>query len=264
MQLTIMALVVAVAAAVRSTWSPCGWSMLSTITPLSERSRGHRYGVTAGWFVLGAVVGGATLGALSALLAVGVGLAPLPVTARLGAAGVLATLAALVDAGAFGRRPPYLRRQVNDDWLSRYRPWVYGAGFGWQIGAGVTTYIMTVAVLLTVALAALTANPYVAVGLGVAFGLVRGLAVLLSARLGSPAALASFHRRFGAVEEPVRVGVIAVQFLLAPVAAGLAWGVVAATAVAAVLSVAWLAVAVRRRFATGSGGASPGPARQPA
>jgi hypothetical protein len=49
-------LVVAVAAAIRSTWSPCGLSMLSTITPIAERGRNHRYYSTATWFVLGAVL----------------------------------------------------------------------------------------------------------------------------------------------------------------------------------------------------------------
>ena len=57
-----LGVVAAVAAAIRSTWSPCGLSMLSTLTPLAERSRGHRYAVTATWFVLGATLGGATLG----------------------------------------------------------------------------------------------------------------------------------------------------------------------------------------------------------
>ena len=53
------------AAAVRSTWSPCGQSMLSQITPFTERARHHRFGVTAGWFVVGSVVGGATLGVIA-------------------------------------------------------------------------------------------------------------------------------------------------------------------------------------------------------
>ena len=42
--LLILAIATACGAAVRSTWSPCGLSMLSTITPLTERARGHRYG----------------------------------------------------------------------------------------------------------------------------------------------------------------------------------------------------------------------------
>ena len=53
-----VASLVALAAAVRSTWSPCGLSMLSTITPLSEQAKGHSYRSTAAWFVLGATVGG--------------------------------------------------------------------------------------------------------------------------------------------------------------------------------------------------------------
>ena len=70
--LTEIALVIALAAALRSTWSPCGLSMLSTITPMAERARGHRCAVTAGWFVVGAVLGGATLGLGAAALAAGV------------------------------------------------------------------------------------------------------------------------------------------------------------------------------------------------
>src|ERR1044072_8666234 len=68
----VLGLVVALAAAVRSTWSPCGQSMLSQLTPVGEASRGYRYRTTAAWFVAGAIVGGATLGAAMALLAAAV------------------------------------------------------------------------------------------------------------------------------------------------------------------------------------------------
>ena len=44
---------VAVVAAARSTWSPCGVSMLATVTPLAEQGRGHRYRSTATWFIVG-------------------------------------------------------------------------------------------------------------------------------------------------------------------------------------------------------------------
>ena len=64
--LTVLA-ALAVAAAVRSTWSPCGLSMLSTVTPIAERGRGHRFWVTATWFVVGSLLGGACLGGLAAL-----------------------------------------------------------------------------------------------------------------------------------------------------------------------------------------------------
>ena len=57
------AALLAVAVTVRSTWSPCGLSMLSTVTPLAERGRGPPLRATAAWFVVGAIAGGATLGA---------------------------------------------------------------------------------------------------------------------------------------------------------------------------------------------------------
>ena len=45
--------------------------MLSTITPIGERGRNHRYASTATWFILGATLGGATLGLGAGLLAAG-------------------------------------------------------------------------------------------------------------------------------------------------------------------------------------------------
>ena len=238
MALVVLALIVAAAAAVRSTWSPCGLSMLSTITPMAEKARGHRYGVTATWFIVGAAVGGATLGAAAAGLAAGVAVLDLSTSATFGAAAVLAGVAALVDAGAFGRRPPFFRRQVDDAWLSTYRAWVYGAGFGWQIGVGLATYIMTAGVVLTVALAVLTASPLAAFAIGVAFGTARGLVVLLGARLRSPAALGTLHARLDALEAPVRWAVVAVQAGVGAVAGLVAWG----PAPAAVLVVALTAL----------------------
>ena len=35
------------------------------------------------------------------------------------------------------------RRQVNEDWMARYRGWAYGAGFGLQLGLGVVTIVTT-------------------------------------------------------------------------------------------------------------------------
>ena len=40
-------IVIALAAAARSTWSPCGLSMLSQITPMAEAGRGHKFARTA-------------------------------------------------------------------------------------------------------------------------------------------------------------------------------------------------------------------------
>ena len=194
--LSIMASLVAAVAAARSTWSPCGLSMLSTITPVSERAKGNSYRSTAAWFVLGSTLGGATLGTAMAAVAAATHRIGLPPTGI----GVLAVGAALIaagsDAGVLGFRVPIHRRQVNERWLDRYRPWVYGAGFGWQIGAGLATYITTAAVYLMVGLGALTADPAVALGVGTGFGALRGLAVLLTRHLTTPTELRAFHRRF--------------------------------------------------------------------
>ncbi len=178
MLLVVIAALVAVAAAIRSTWSPCGQSMLSTITPLGEAGRGNRFGVTATWFILGATLGGLTLGLGAALLAAIVALVGISATTVLATGGVLALAAAGADARLFGLAIPYHTRQVNEYWLDDYRPWVYGGGFGFQIGVGFATFIMTSAIVLLVALAALTGEPLVALGLGTLFGFARGLGVL--------------------------------------------------------------------------------------
>jgi hypothetical protein len=244
----VLGLVVALAAAVRSTWSPCGQSMLSQLTPVGEASRGYRYRTTATLFVLGAIVGGATLGAVMAALAAAVSTLGASSTALLGVAAGLAVAGAAVDSGVFGVMPPFLKRQVNEYWLARYRAWVYGSGFGWQIGAGVITYVMTAAVFVTIAYGALTTGPLAALALGVFFGLARGLAVLLTARRHTTAELFALHRRFDAVGDPVRRGVIVVQLVVAVAAVGAAWGVVAGLVAAAVLGLTVLvALGARRR-----------------
>ena len=183
------------------------------------------------------------LGGVMALLAAGVAAFDVTAATALGLVAGLAIVGAAVDAGVLGVSPPFFLRQVNEDWLGRYRAWVYGSGFGWQVGAGVTTYIMTAAVFLTIAMGALTAGPIAALSLGILFGLVRGLAVLLTSRLHTTAQLFEFHRRFDALGEPVRRAVIVVQLAVAIVAIGAAFGVVAALVATAV---ALVPVAARR------------------
>ena len=115
------------------------------------------------WFIAGAVVGGATLGAVMAALADGrvVARRHLHRAARDRRRSSRCS-APRSTAACSGVAPPFFKRQVNEYWLGRYRAWVYGSGFGWQIGAGVTTYIMTAAVFVTVAFGALTAGPWAA------------------------------------------------------------------------------------------------------
>jgi hypothetical protein len=237
LSITFLAVVVAVAAAVRSTWSPCGLSMLSTITPMAERSRGRNWWATATWFLLGATVGGALLGAPAALLAAVVGATGASTATLLGVATALGVLAVALDLGLAGTTMPHHRRQVDEQWLDQFRSWVYGAGFGVQIGTGLATYIMTAAVYLTVALAALTGRPWTALAICTLFGSVRGLAIFLGVRLDEPVRVALFHFRFEEIGPTVRRVVIAVQALVATAAASAAGGVPAGIGVAAACAV---------------------------
>lgn len=244
-----LGLLVAVAAAVRSTWSPCGHSMLSTLTPLGERARGHRWGVTAGWFVLGALLGGVTLGAGAAAAAVGVRALDTSPSVLAGTAAVVTAVVLAADAGV-GVPLPGHRRQVDENWIGAYRTWVYATGFGWQIGVGIATYTMTAALYLLVALAALTASPVAAVAVCAVFGVVRGLAVLAGRHLDSPAALRTFHRRFEAAEPWSRRLVIAVEAVALLAVAAVWWP--PALALSTVVGVASIACVNGRRASRGS------------
>jgi hypothetical protein len=191
--------------------------MLSTITPFAERARRHRYPATAAWFVLGGLAGGATLGVGAALAALAVSSAGLsshpPEVAA--AAAVAALGAAAVDLDVFGPVIPVIRRQVDDRWLARYRPWFYGAGFGWQVGVGVATYVMTAGVFLLLVMAALTGSPLEALGVCAAFGLARGLTVFLTAAAWDPARLRVLHGRLDRAGPAVRATVIVVEVVVA-------------------------------------------------
>src|SRR5213080_2807837 len=109
--------------------------MLTSITPLGERGRGSRWAATIVALALGSALAGAA-GGLAA-----------------GAAGVA------LDLGIGGDPLPGPRRQVNEQWLGAYRGWVYGIGFGLQLGLGVATIVSASAVYATFAAAALSAAP---------------------------------------------------------------------------------------------------------
>ncbi len=246
----VLVVVMTVTSAVRSTWSPCGLSMLSTITPIAEHGRGHHYWSTVAWFVAGATVGGATLGLVMALGAAGFG--ALGATSAWTAVllAVAGMVAALSDARVGGRSLPIHHRQVNERWLDQFRPWVYASGFGWQIGTGLGTYIMTAGVYLVIVAGVLTGRPLAALALGTAFGLVRGLCVLLGCRIASPSALLAFHRRFLALSPVSRRLAVAGELgvaLGAVVSLSALAGTVGAIAVAVVV----LAIVVRRHSSLG-------------
>ena len=165
----------------------------------------------------------AALGALAVSPLVGGGAVP-----WLLAVGVVAALVcAASDAGVGPVRLPTLPRQVDEAWLDTYRRWIYAAGFGVQIGAGFTTYVMTAANYLVVALAVLSGSPGWALATGLVFGVTRGLVVVVGAWATTPARLRDLHRtleRWAAPSLRVMVGLqVAAAVGLAAVAGGPVW-----------------------------------------
>jgi hypothetical protein len=171
--------------------------MLSSITPFGERGRGNRYAVTVAWLAAGAVVGGSTTG-----LALGAAGAASGAAVDLSTTSTAIAIAAITGAAAAlefaGRRPPTTRRQVDERWLDEYRGWVYGFGFGLQLGTGLVTIVSTSAVYAAFALSFLAAlasgQLWAGVAVGVTFGAVRGLTALGAARAHDPTHLRALHR----------------------------------------------------------------------
>ena len=245
--LGIAAIGIAIAAGVRGTWSPCGLSMLSTITPLGERGRGNRYASTARWYVAGAVAGGVTFGAAAGGLAAVIDRLELTTRAALLLAIVATAVSIASDARLAGFHLPIHRRQVNERWLDEFRSWVYGAGFGFQVGTGLATYITTAANYLLVVLLALTGSPVLALATGVVFGLTRGLAVFLTRQVRSASDLIAVHESVQRWGQAVLAGVVATQTVGAAVMARSAFGLAPAAAIAVAGALAWLGGRARKQ-----------------
>ena len=160
--------------------------MLTSITPLGEQGRGNRWAVTTTAYAVGCLLGGAVTGV--ALGALGSVLPDLPVLLLAGLACLLAAAADLT-ASTSGRRLPGGRRQVDRTWLDRYRGWVYGVGFGVQLGLGVVTIVTSAATYAVLLLALLTQSALGGLLVGVAFGLARAVPAMLLGRSRSHDAL---------------------------------------------------------------------------
>ena len=188
--------------------------MLSSITPLGERSRRQHFAITALFLLVGASSAGAALGALLGELGSQL---PLGSAQRLAALGVAAALGLASDL-LLPRGVPTHLRQVDERWLHRYRGWVYGLGFGAQLGVAVATVVTTSAVYLTLLGEALAPSILAGAVIGATFGGIRGASVLLAARINTPASLLDFHRRISTLERPASAVTLAVQAVLAAVA----------------------------------------------
>ncbi len=180
--------------------------MLASITPLGERGRGSNWRVTVAALAIGATaagaLAGATLGALGALATAGVG--------TLSAHGREFTLAVglalAVVAELLPVRLPGPRRQVNERWLAQFRGWVYGLGFGAQLGLGVTTVVSSAATYVAGFAALLTGSPGAGTLILGVYGLLRGITPLAAVWVRRPDQLLAMHARLERWRAPVERG----------------------------------------------------------
>jgi hypothetical protein len=181
--------------------------MLASITPLGERGRHSRWRITVTAFLVGATVAGAALGALAGALGAIIVPGSLGLGARLGALAAVALLAVAFDARA--ERIPGPRRQVNEDWLHAFRGWVYGLGYGAQLGFGVTTVVSSAALYVAVVAALGTREPALGALVLGCFGAARGLTLLAGAGVRRPEQLIALHTRLGQWRGPARTASMA-------------------------------------------------------
>ena len=198
--------------------------MLASINPLGERARRTRFGRTMGWYLVASTLGGALSGAAAGAIGMALHAVVNPSDLAVGVAVVVVCLVGLAfDVPLAGLRLPTVHRQVNENWLARYRGWVYGTGFGFQLGLGVATIVTSATVYVALLLALLTGSWIGGAVVGATFGLVRALPLLAMRRVEDPAGIRRVLRRAAAWAGRARVlalgclGVVAAVGLVAVV-----------------------------------------------
>jgi hypothetical protein len=166
--------------------------VLGSITPLGERSRGRRWGITVAAYTLGSIAGSLVLG-LAAGSVGSVVLSGTPPALRVTTLAVFVLAGLAFELQAFGLRLPTHRRQVDEEWLTRYRGWVYGLGFGFQLGLALVTVVNTSAIYLMVVAAFLTASPTAGGFVLAVFGTARALVLLRAHSVKAPRDLRVLH-----------------------------------------------------------------------
>ncbi len=185
------------------------------MTLLGERGRQMSWGVTFSSYAVGCIIGGMAAGCLlggagqfSDVEHVASG------HARLATLAIASLGAAALEARAIrGNRVPALRRQVNELWLTQYRGWVYGLGFGLQLGFALATIVTSMTTYATLIAAFLTGSVGWGALIGGVYGLTRGLSLLPAGRVQSLERLASLNLWLDRWSK--RSGYIALSILMA-------------------------------------------------
>ena len=193
--------------------------MLSSISPFGERSRQSRWWLTVSAYLIGSVAGGATTGLVFGSIG---GLLPISASAGLAILATAAVFGLAADLRVRGLSVPSLHRQVNEDWLTTYRGWIYGLGFGYQLGLGLATIVATSTVWL-VWIAALARGSWLAgLAIGALFGFARGALIFATARAQEPAQLRDLFTSIAASAPQVhRTAVVAAGLVAATAVGGL-------------------------------------------
>jgi hypothetical protein len=191
--------------------------MLGSISPVGEAARNQRWWLTATAHLAASTGAGTVLGVLlggAGALLVGA----LPISVRLAALGIVLAAAAAADVVARRAGPPSWRRQVDERWLTTYRGWVYGAGFGAQLGVGVATIIPSAATYATLAAALLAGSWSGGLAVGAVFGAGRALPLLAMAGVHTADRLHTVTRRVARAEPAAHRLAVGGQGALAAVA----------------------------------------------
>ncbi len=184
--------------------------MLSSIHPFGERSRNNSFRFTVGAHILGSALGGLALGAVAGLIGLVVtGVASPSDTVRIGLVAAFSVAALVLEATSQERLLPTRTRQVNENWIQSYRGWVYGGGWGAELGFGISTIISTTLVHLLVVAMVLIGSFWASLLLGLVFGTARGASVLAARSVDSPERLRTFHHRLDAYRARSRTGAVA-------------------------------------------------------
>jgi len=205
--------------------------MLSSIHPLGERAKNQRWSVTVTAHVLGAVIGGGLIGAALGSAGWVLAQAGIGLTSRVGLLMVVSFTALAVDALEWPRWLWRPHRQVDENWLTAYRGWVYGAGYGVQLGLGVSTIVTAATVYALGAFAIASGSAISGTVVGMVFGAGRGLSLIAARTVTTPERLIAFHRRMqdrrkwgrtAAVAGDAVLGVVALVVLVSAIAGGVA------------------------------------------
>ncbi len=200
--------------------------MLASISPFGERARRQRWGTTVSAYLVASAIGGALVGGALGLAGAGVTrLTDAPAAPRLLAVAAVALVGLALDRGIGGARLPGPARQVDETWLGGYRGWVYGGGFGFQLGAAFTTIVPASITYVAFACALLSGSVAGGVVIGTTFGVVRALPLLLNRHVHDPAALRELLRRADAALPRARAATTTLQLVAVAVALGAALGV---------------------------------------